>query len=171
MGFLDIFKKSNSKDSVTQEAIQIPDRKFRLDYPVADFQWKFVISEIEKLNSLLNTLNCTKHLRMNSNALTQDSYFRYEPFTLKTGKISKYPCSLFACSTVYMGYSALIAYDTNDLACKGHMHITTKPLTYTIDFKNINGNLVITKVITTDSSSDNHKLYHLQKDGTIFTAL
>ena len=141
-----------------------------LDYPVADFQWDFVKAEIAKLNKLLKTLDCTRKLHMDSNALTPDSYFRYEPFTPKTGKISKYPCILHACSTVYMGYSVSISYDVKDIIGKGQMHISTMSLSYTIDFKNINGDLTITKVITTDDNFNNRKLYHIQKDGTIYTS-
>ncbi len=146
----------------------VPSKSTNLDYPVADFQWDFVKSEIEKLNKLLKTLDCTKKLHMDSNTLTADSYFRYEPFTPKTGKISKYPCILHACSTTYMGYSISIWYDINDNIGKGQLHIATKHLTYTVDFKTQDSHLIISKVITTDDSLNNHKLYHIQKDGTVF---
>lgn len=139
-----------------------------LDYPIADFQWEFVKSEIEKLNKLLKTLDCTKKLHMDSNALTSDCYFRYGPFTPKTGKISKYPCMLHACSSVYMGYSVSIWYDVNDIIGKGQMHIATKYLSYTIDFKTLDNNLIISKVVTTDGNLNNRKLYHIQKDDTVF---
>ncbi len=167
MRLLDFLTHSKSTTLVSSNNTE-PQRKFKFDYPVADFQWDFVESEIEKLNKLLKTVTCTKKLHMDSQALTKDSYFRYEPFTLKTGKISKYPCSLCACSTVYMGYSAFISYDINDNIGKGHMHISTKKYAYTIDFKNIDGKLTITKVVTTDDDMNNEKLYHLQKDGTVF---
>lgn len=140
----------------------------KYDYPIADFQWNFVKDEVDRLNDLLKTLEYTKELHMNSNALTNDSYFRYEPFTPKTGKISKYPCMLHACSTVYMGYSVSIYYDVKDIPCKGSMHIATPNLTYTIDFKNIDGTLQITKVITTDKNLDNEKLYHIMANGEVY---
>lgn len=168
MGLFDLFKPKqltvqSQAPTVTPTPIQ------NLDYPIADFQQNFVKTEIEKLNTLLKTLDCTKKLHMDSNSLTPDSYFRFEPFTPKTGKISKYPCMLHACSNVYMGYSVSIWYDINDII-GGQMHISSKNLTYTIDFKTVDDNLTITKVISTDGNLDNHKLYHVQKDGTVFIA-
>ena len=169
MGLFDFLKPKSS--AIQQPAIKtMPTQNPNLDYPVADFQWEFVKAEVERLNKLLKTLDCTKKLHIDSNALTPDSYFRYEPFTPKTGKISKYPCILHACSTVYMGFSVSIWYDINDIIGKGQMHIATKSLSYTIDFKMVDQNLIITKVITTDSNLKNHKLYHIQKDGTVFIA-
>lgn len=169
MGLFDFLKP---KPFVAQQpAINVmPAQNPNLDYPVADFQWEFVKTEVNRLNELLKTLDCTKKLHIDSNALTADSYFRYEPFTPKTGKISKYPCMLHACSTMYMGFSASIWYDINDIIGKGNMLIATKSLSYTIDFKTVDNKLVITKVITTDKNLDNHKLYHIQKDGTVFIA-
>jgi len=169
MGLFDFMKP---KQSITYKAERsaFQAKNTNLDFPVADFQWEFVKSEIEKLNKLLKTLDCTKKLHMDSNALTSDCYFSYEPFTPKTGKINKYPCMLHACSTTYMGYSVSIWYDINDFIGKGQMRIATKHLTYTIDFKTLNGNLIINKVITTDDSLNNRKLFHIQKDGTVFTS-
>lgn len=165
MWLLNIFKKNKHMEKSENIATV---QKNNLDYPVADFQRDFVRSEIEKLNKLLKTLDCTKKLHMDSNALTSDCYFRYEPFTPKTSKISKYPCMLHACSSVYMGYSVSIWYDVNDIIGKGHMHISTKNLSYTIDFKTLDNNLIISKVVTTDDNLNNRKLYHIQKDGTVF---
>jgi len=145
------------------------ERKGHFDYPVADFQWPFVVSEIKKLNTLLLSLNCTKKLKMNSKALTPDSYFRYEPFTIKTRKISKCPCMLHACSSVYRGYHASIWYDISDNIQHGDMSISCKKGTYFIDFKSVDQNLIITKVIlVTDTKTK--KLYHIDRNGNVLTS-
>ena len=169
MGLFDFLK---TKQSTIQHPIGnvTQTQSNHLDYPIADFQWNYVKSEIERLNELLKTVDCTKKLHMNINVLTEDSYFRYEPFTPKTGKISKYPCMLHACANTYMGYSVSIWYDIKDNIGKGQMHIATRLLTYTIDFKTVNNGLIITKVVTTDDKLNNRKLYHVQKDGTVFTS-
>ena len=86
MGLLNIFKKNKHMEKSENIATV---KRNNLDYPVADFQWDFVKSEIEKLNKLLKTLDCTKKLHMDSNALTSDCYFRYEPFTPKKYKKDK----------------------------------------------------------------------------------
>lgn len=169
MGLFSFFKQKSS--TIKQPVINtMQTNNNTFDYPVADFQWEFVKEEIEMLNELLKTVDCTKKLHMDSNALTKDSYFRYVPFTPKTGKISKYPCMLHACSNIYMGYSVSIWYDIKDNIGKGQIHIATKFLTYTIDFKTSEKGLIITKVVTTDDKLNNRKLYHIQKDGTVFTS-
>lgn len=165
MGLFDFFKKKEESTKQTQpETI----RKARYTYPIADFQKDYVISEIERLNNLLKTLKYTKGLHMDSSKLTDDSYFAFEPFTAKTGKISKYPCFLHACSTVYMGYSTTIYYDIKDIPCKGSMHIATPKYAYTIDFKAVDGELKIMKVMITDKNLDNEKIYHVMSTGEVY---
>lgn len=169
MGLFDFIKDIKNKTIVLEATTETkPEQKFQFDYPVADFQWDFVASEIKRMNKLLKTLECTKHLRMDSKALTPDSYFRYEPFTLKTGKISKYPCILYACSTVYMGFSVSIYYNTADEACKGTIFISKPKCTYTIDYKKVNNELKIMKVITTNNNNESEKLYHIKASGEIY---
>ena len=166
MGLFDFLKKENKEPLQTPKESNV--RKARYEYPIADFQKEFVISEIERLNALLQTTKYTKKLHMDSSKLTDDSYFGFEPFTVKTQKISKYPCFLHASSTIYMGYSVTIYYDVKDVACKGMIHISTKKFAYTIDFKNVNGDLKIMKVVTTDNKLNNEKLYHIMADGTVY---
>lgn len=169
MGFFDFLKDITNKTIISETTTSTkPEQKLRFDYPVADFQWDFVVSEIKRLNKLLKTLECTKHLRMDSTALTHDSYFRYEPFTLKTGRISKYPCILYACSTVYMGYSVSIFYNSADEACKGTISISKQKCDYTIDYKKVDNELKIIKVITTNNKNGNEKLYHIKSNGEIY---
>lgn len=165
MGIWNFLKKksiSNTENIGNEERT----RKVRFEYPIAEYQKQFVIAEVEKMNVLLKTLDCTKKLYLDSDKLTADSIFCFEPFTIKTMKISKYPCILRACSTMYLGYGVSIYYDINDDIGKGHLYVATQRCSYTIDFKNSSGILKITKVITTDDKG-NTKLYHEQKDGTI----
>jgi hypothetical protein len=140
-----------------------------LEYPIADFQKDFVISEIEKMNELLKTLKHTKKLHMDSNALTDNSYFRYTPFTSKTGKISKYPCMLFASSSVYMGYNVCLHYDIYDNIGKGHINIATHKCSYSIDLKTVNRELKIMKVISLDEKIGSIKLYHVMANGEVYS--
>lgn len=170
MGLFNLFKRNTTKSvpSPAKKVQKRPSKQYRHEFPIANFQLPFAKSEVEKLNELLKTLDCTRKLHMNSNAITPDSYFRYTPFTEKTGKISKYPCMLHICSTVHMGYSVTIHYDIHDNIGKGTMHLATPKLAYTIDFKNSNGVLKIMKVVTTDDKFGNVKLYHEMANGDIY---
>lgn len=152
---------------------------YKHDFTVADFQWDFVNSEIEKLEYLLSRNEYTKHLYFDKSIFSKnDCGFRFRPFTEKTLKISKYPCILdirsypanYAKKQFIIYYGASLYYDINDHIGKGQMFVHTQQHAYTIDLKNINHTLTITKIILTDKNLDNHKLYHLQKDGTVFKA-
>lgn len=169
MGLFDFFTRKSSVN-VTPPLPTKQDRVdlSKLEYPIADFQWEFVKSEIEKLNELFKTLKYTKKLHMDSNALTDNCYFRFTPFTPKTGKISKYPCMLYACSSVYMGYTVSLHYDINDKIGKGTVNIATSKYNYSVDLRTVNNELKIMKVIATDDNLNNEKLYHVMKNGKIY---
>ena len=167
MGLFDFFKK---KEPIIEQVTSIP-MQFsfgELEYPIVEFQKPYVVAEIESINSILKELKYTKHLHLDSSKLTPNSCYSFTPFTTKTRKISKFPCMLKACSTVYMGYTLHIYYDINDIPGKAMLNCATPDLTYTIDFKNVNGTLQITKVVTTNSNLDNEKLYHVMASGEIY---
>ena len=167
MGLFDFLKKEKRHSAPVYSAPISLDFG-ELEYPIAEFQKDYVIGEVEKINSILKELKYTKHLHMDSSKLTPNSCFCFTPFTEKTRKISKYPCMLKALSTMYMGYTLHIYYDIKDIPGKAMLSYATPNLNYTIDFKNVNGNLQIMKVVTTDKNLDNEKLYHIMADGTIF---
>ena len=168
MGLFDFFSKTKKAHSEHNHDYSVSNEKIKYEYPIADFQKDFVVEEIKKMNSLLKTIKYTSSLHMDSDALTPDSYFRFDPFTPKTGKISKYPCMLHISSTVYMGYNITLYYDINDNIGKGTINIATSKYNYDISIKTVDSNLKIMKVVTTDDNLNNEKLYHVMSNGEIF---
>ena len=170
MGLFD-FLKPKEKSKINNKQVETANtRKVKYEFPIANNQKGMVLEELTKMNDLLKSLDCTKKLFLDPSIITFGSCsLAFEPFTVKTMKISKCPCYLKISATVYGGYTVIIYYDIDDNIVKGKISAFSKKLTYTIDFKNNSGKLQIMKVLTTNDNGDNKKLYHLTKDGEIVT--
>ena len=162
---MSLFRKKPVKDQLIKPVVSLPSKPG--DMPLNADQIEEARRQISLINDMLRDNKYTRRLHLASDKLTSDSYIRHTPAT-PTGKPSKYPYMIFACSSMYGGYSLCLYYLQSDEVGKAQAHIAAGKLSYTIDFRRDDGALRIIKVITTDDNYNNDKLYHIMADGTVY---
>lgn len=114
-------------------------------YPITDLPTGFIENEVERMNSVLQTLDCIKHFHLDYGKLTDDSYYFKEPHSLHAYAGEEY------CFAVY--------YDANGNATHGSISIQSSDMSYNIIYEFENGTPSILHVFSLDEDYDASIIY------------